>query len=72
MFALWHHLCLCVQPAHWSARMILVMLCLVILTASWRVADRIPGLTHAWAPPGSVIEVGPVNAQVIDCLSNLR
>lgn len=42
MFALWHMLRLSAQPARWSARMVLTVLVLAVLSLSWQAADALP------------------------------
>lgn len=42
MFACWHMLRLCAQPTRWSARMIVAVLVLLVLSLSWEASDSLP------------------------------
>ena len=52
MFAYWHFLRMCAQPARWSARMITVFLLMGVLSASWKISESpMVAVTHGSLTP---------------------
>lgn len=67
MFAYWHLLRMCAQPARWSVRMITTLLLVVVLTGSWQVSGWIT-VDPADPPPIAHIEDSVVHTGLIPLL----
>ncbi|MDB4473882.1 hypothetical protein N9023_02650 [Opitutaceae bacterium] len=50
MFAYWHLLRMCAQPARWSVRMIATLLLAAVLTGSWQVSGWVAAEPANQAP----------------------
>jgi hypothetical protein len=62
MFAYWHLLRMCAQPARWSVRMMATLLLVVVLSGSWQisgwVAPEKSDVTHAAHIEDTVVNAG--------------